>query len=124
MFLFKSILLNSSCFAGPIIAKSLIFSALSRSYLDAITPVVLNEFFLKSYTLIILVLHGFKYIDFSTFLLLYVSGYLIKLFVLYLINFLNKRVSISFKLSDLNFDELFKFGLYVFAGGLSIMIVT
>tara|TARA_B100001057_G_C22832207_1_gene943820 strand:- start:695 stop:2155 length:1461 start_codon:yes stop_codon:yes gene_type:complete len=101
-----------------------IFSALSRSYLDAITPVVLNEFFLKTYTLIILVLHGFKYIDFSTFLLLYVSGYLIKLFVLSLINFLNKRVSISFKLSDLNFDELFKFGLYVFAGGLSIMIVT
>ena len=58
-----------------------IFSALSRSFLDAITPVVLNEFFLKSYTLIILILHGFKFIDFATFLMLYVSGYLIKLFV-------------------------------------------
>ncbi len=101
-----------------------IFSALSRSYLDAITPVVLNEFFLKTYTLIILVLHGFKYIDFSTFLLLYVSGYLIKLFILSLINLINRRISISLKLSDLDYKELFRFGLYVFAGGLSIMIVT
>ena len=101
-----------------------IFSALSRSFLDAITPVVLNEFFLKSYTLIILILHGFKFIDFATFLMLYVSGYLIKLFVLSLINFYNKRLSFSLKLSDLNYKELFKFGLYVFAGGLSIMIVT
>ena len=101
-----------------------IFSALSRSYLDAITPVVLNEFFLKTYTLIILLLHGFKYIDFSTFLLLYVSGYLIKLFILFLIHLINKRISISLKLSELDYKELFRFGLYVFAGGLSIMIVT
>ena len=101
-----------------------IFSALSRSYLDAITPVVLNEFFLKTFTLVILLLHGFKFIDFSTFLILYVSGYLIKLFILFLINIKNKRISISTSLSDLNYRELFKFGLYVFAGGLSIMIVT
>ena len=101
-----------------------IFSALSRSYLDAITPVVLNEFFLKTFTLVILLLHGFKFIEFSTFLILYVSGYLIKLFILFLINIKNKRISISTSLSDLNYRELFKFGLYVFAGGLSIMIVT
>ena len=101
-----------------------IFSALSRSYLDAITPVVLNEFFLKTFTLVILLLHGFKFIDFSTFLILYVSGYLIKLFILFLINIKNKRISISTSLSDLNYRELFRFGLYVFAGGLSIMIVT
>ena len=101
-----------------------IFSALSRSYLDAITPVVLNEFFLKTFTLVILLLHGFKFIDFSTFLILYVSGYLIKLFILFLINIKNKRISISTSLSNLNYRELFKFGLYVFAGGLSIMIVT
>ena len=101
-----------------------ILTSLSRSYLDAITPVILNEFFLKIYTLTILIFHGFKYIDFKTFLLLYVSGYLIKLFILSIINFRNKRISISLKLPELNFKELFKFGLYVFAGGLSIMIVT
>ena len=101
-----------------------IFSSLSRSYLDAITPVVLNEFFLKTFNLIILVIHGFKYIDFTTFLLLYVIGYFIKLFVLFMINLKNRRISFSLSLSNLNFNELFKFGLYVFAGGLSIMIVT
>ena len=82
----------------------------------------MNEFFLKSYTLIILLFHGFKYIDFSTFLILYVSGYLIKLFILSIINFYNKRLSFTLKLSDLNYSELFKFGLYVFAGGLSRLI--
>ena len=46
-----------------------ILTSLSRSYLDAITPVILNEFFLKIYTLTILIFHGFKYIDFSTFLI-------------------------------------------------------
>ena len=101
-----------------------IITSISRSHLDAVTPVIFNEFFLKSYTLSILLLHGFKFINFKIFLLLYIVGYLLKLLFLFFIQISNNRISITIGLDQLDFNKIMKFGVFVFAGGLSIILVT
>lgn len=101
-----------------------ILTSISRSHLDAVTPVIFNEFFLKFYTLSILLLHGFKIINFKMFLLLYISGYLLKLIFLMYLQISKDRVPISFGIDQLDFKKIMKFGLFVFAGGLSIILVT
>ena len=101
-----------------------ILTSISRSSLDAVTPVIFNEFFLKTFTLIILIVHGFKIIDFNQFLLLYIFGYLSKLIFLLYFQISKKRISISLKFNQLDFKKILTFGLFVFAGGLSIILVT
>ena len=44
-----------------------VFSALSRSLLNATIPIFLREIFLKGVAIILLFLHWFDYIDFSSF---------------------------------------------------------
>jgi len=101
-----------------------ILTSISRSSLDAVTPVIFNEFFLKIFTLIILIVHGFKIIDFNQFLLLYIFGYLSKLIFLLYFQISKKRISLSLKFNQLDFKKILTFGLFVFAGGLSIILVT
>lgn len=101
-----------------------LFTSVSRSYLHAVTPIFLNEIFLKSYTLIILVLHGFKLIGFPQFLQLFVLGFLLKMLVLVFIQIKKSRISISFNLEQLHLKELFSFGFYVIIGGTSAILIS
>ena len=49
-----------------------VLAGVSRSFLSAATPIFFNEVFLRIYSLIILLLHGFKVINFPLFLKLFV----------------------------------------------------
>ena len=101
-----------------------VLTAISRSFLSAATPIFINEVFLKLYSLIVLLLHWFDYFDFTAFLQIYISGYLLKFIILFLIQIFNKRLNISFSFSDLNLKKMLSFGTYVLLGGASVMIVT
>jgi len=101
-----------------------ILNSVSRSYLDSTTPIFLNEVFLKLYSLVILVIHGLKIIDFTTFLKLYILGFIIKFLFLFIIQFFKGNLLFSFSLKSLNFKEMIKYSSYVFVGGASVMLVT
>ena len=101
-----------------------VLTSISRSFLSAATPIFINEVFLKLYSLIVLLLHWFDYLDFTAFLQIYIAGYLLKFLILFLIQIFNKRLTISFSFSDLNLKKMLSFGTYVLLGGASIMIVT
>ncbi len=101
-----------------------VLSAISRSYLDASTPIFLNEIFLKSYSLIILLLHGFKIIDFSAFLKFYVAGYAVKLLTLFLFQAYKGNLVLVIGLKKLKLKELLTYGVYVLLGGGSVMLVS
>ena len=45
-----------------------VLTAISRSFLSAATPIFINEVFLKLYSMLVLLLHWFGYLDFTTFL--------------------------------------------------------
>ena len=62
-----------------------VITSVSRSYLDAVIPIFLNEVFHKLYCLFILVLHGFKIVDFTTFLKLYIAGFFLKFLILFVL---------------------------------------
>ena len=53
-----------------------VLSSLSRSLLNATIPIFLKEIFLKGMNIFLLFLHWFNYIDFSTFLNLFIFMYL------------------------------------------------
>ena len=53
-----------------------VLSSISRSLLNATMPIFLREVFLKGTNILLLFLHWNSYIDFSTFLHLYISLYL------------------------------------------------
>ena len=101
-----------------------ILSSVSRSFLSAATPIFINEVFLKFYCMNILILYWFNFFDFTTFLQIYLLGYLIKFAILFLTQWWYDRFSFSLSLKDLNLKELLQFGLYVMIGGASIMLVT
>jgi len=101
-----------------------VFSAISRSYLDASTPVFIDEIFLKLYHLIVLVMHGIQWIDFTLFLQLYFCGYFVKLAILFLIQVFNNRLSLSFSFNKLDLKEMVSFGIYVLLSGTSVIIAT
>lgn len=101
-----------------------VLTAISRSFLSAVTPIFVNEVFLKLYSLIILLLHWFDYFDFTTFLQIYIAGYVLKFCILFLIQAYKKRLSINLSLQDLKLKEMLSFGTYVLLGGASVMIVT
>ena len=67
------------------ISFSDILNSFSRSFLDASTPIFLNEVFLKIYSLIILISYWQGYIEFDLFLKIYFFGYLLKSLILFLV---------------------------------------
>lgn len=101
-----------------------VLTSISRSFLSAAVPTFINEVFLKFYSMSVLILHWFGYIDFTTFLQIYLFGYILKFAVLLFIQFLNNRFSFSISVKDLQLKEMLNYGLYVLAGGISIIIVT
>jgi len=102
-----------------------VLTSISRSYLDASTPIFLNEIFLKSYSLILLVLHGYKLFDFTTFLQLYVCGFLFKfLLLLFILQFIKGNLFFKLSLGALKIKEIVVYGFYVLIGGASVIFVS
>jgi O-antigen/teichoic acid export membrane protein len=101
-----------------------VLTAISRSFLSSATPIFINEVFLKVYSMLILLLHWFGYLDFTTFLKAYLFGYFLKFAILFVIQWKNDRFSLAFSVNDLKLKEILSFGLFVFVGGASVMIVT
>ena len=101
-----------------------VLTSISRSFLDASTPIFLNEIFLKSYSLIILVLHGYKLFDFTAFLQLYVLGFLLKFLLLFILQFFKGNLYFKLSLGTLKMKEIVVYGFYVLIGGASVMFVS
>jgi len=101
-----------------------VLTSVSRSYLDASTPIFLNEIFLKLYCLIILVVHGFKIIDFTTFLQLYVAGFMLKFLILFALQLYKGNLYFKLSLGALKIKEIIVYGFYVLIGGASVMFVS
>ena len=101
-----------------------VLTSVSRSYLDAATPIFLNEIFLKLYCLIILLIHGFKFIDFTAFLQLYVAGFLFKFLLLFIIQIYKGNLSLNLTVGALKIKEIVVYGFYVLIGGASVMFVS
>ena len=101
-----------------------VLTAISRSYLDAVIPIFLNEVFHKLYCLIILVIHGFKIIDFTIFLQLYVSGFLFKFLILFVLQLYKGNLYFKLSLGALKIKEIIVYGFYVLIGGASVMFVS
>ena len=101
-----------------------VLTAVSRSFLSSATPIFINEVFLKVYSMLALLLHWFGYVDFTTFLKIYLFGYFLKFAILFFIQWKNDRFSLEFSVNDLKLKEILSFGLFVFVGGASVMIVT
>lgn len=101
-----------------------VLTSISRSFLSATVPIFINEVFLKFYSFLVLLLHWFGYIDFTLFLKIYLFGYFLKFAILFLIQFFNKRFYFSASFEDLDLKEMLKYGFYVLAGGISIIIVS
>ncbi len=101
-----------------------VLTSISRSFLRATTPVFINEVFLKFYSMSILCLHWSGYIDFTTFLQIYLFGYILKFIILLLIQFFNNQFTFSISVKDLQLKEILSYGVYVLVGGVSIILVT
>jgi O-antigen/teichoic acid export membrane protein len=101
-----------------------VLTAVSRSFLSAATPIFINEIFLKVYSMLVLLLHWFGYLDFTTFLKIYLFGYFLKFTILFLIQWKNDRFSLALSVNNLKLKEILGFGLFVFIGGASVMLVT
>ncbi len=101
-----------------------VLTAVSRSFLSAAAPIFINEVFLKVYSMLALLLHWFGCVDFSIFLKIYLFGYFLKFAILFFIQWKNDRFSLVFSLNNLKLKEISSFGLFVFVGGASVMLVT
>ena len=93
-----------------------VLTSISRSFLSATTPVFINEVFLKFYSISVLLLYWFGYVNFTTFLQIYLFGYFLKFAILLLIQFFNNRLTFSISLKDLQLKEILRYGLYVLVG--------
>jgi O-antigen/teichoic acid export membrane protein len=101
-----------------------VFSALSRSLLNATIPIFLREIFLKGVAIILLFLHWFDYIDFSSFLYLYISIYLGMVIILSYSIFKDFRYRITMRFNEINIRELLTYGAFVLVGGASSILVS
>ena len=101
-----------------------LFVSISRSNLNSTLPTFLNEAFLKSYSLIVLILHGVKILNFNQFLFFYVGGYLMKLIIIFISQINTKSINLIFSLRGIKITELIQFGLFVIVGGASAMLVS
>jgi len=101
-----------------------VLSSLSRSLLNATIPIFLKEVFLKGMNILLLFLHWFDYIDFPSFLNLYIFLYLGMILILSVNIFRKFSYKPTFIFSELETKKLLKFGLYVLVGGASAMLVS
>ena len=101
-----------------------LFVSISRSNLNSTLPTFLNEAFLKSFSLIVLILHGLKILNFDQFLFFYVGGYLMKLIIIFISQINTKSINLIFSLRGIKIIELIQFGLFVIVGGASAMLVS
>ena len=101
-----------------------LFVSISRSNLNSTLPTFLNEAFLKSYSLIVLILHGLKILNFDQFLFFYVGGYSMKLIIIFISQINTKSINLIFSLRGIKIIELIQFGLFVIVGGASAMLVS
>ena len=101
-----------------------ILTSISRSFLSAVTPIIINEVFLKFYSMLVLLIYWFGYLDFGYFLKIYLFGYVLKFAILYFLQWKNNRFELTISIKDLKIKKLINFGLYVMAGGAAIMIVS
>ena len=101
-----------------------LFVSISRSNLNSTLPTFLNEAFLKSYSLIVLILHGLKILNFDQFLFFYVGGYSMKLIIIFMSQINTKSINLIFSLRGIKIIELIQFGLFVIVGGASAMLVS
>ena len=101
-----------------------ILTSISRSFLSATTPIFINEVFLKIYSMSVLLLHWFGYVDFTTFLKIYFFGYILKFGILFFIQVFNKRFYFTISFKKIQVKEMFTYGVYVLVGGISIIIVS
>ena len=101
-----------------------VLSSLSRSLLNATIPIFLREVFLKGMNILLLFLHWYNYIDFQTFLNLYISLYLVMIIILSITIFRKFNYKITFKFDEIESKKLLLFGLYVLAGGASGILVS
>ena len=101
-----------------------VFSALSRSLLNSTIPIFLREVFLKGTTTVLLFLHWFDYIHFSTFLNLYISIYLGMVLILAYSIFRDFKYNITFNFQEINTAELLTYGIFVLGGGASAILVS
>ena len=101
-----------------------LFVSISRSNLNSTLPTFLNEAFLKSFSLIVLILHGLKILNFDQFLFFYVGGYSMKLIIIFISQINTKSINLIFSLRGIKIIELIQFGLFVIVGGASAMLVS
>jgi O-antigen/teichoic acid export membrane protein len=101
-----------------------VLSSLSRSLLNATIPIFLKEIFLKGMNIFLLFLHWFNYIDFSTFLNLFIFMYLGMIVILSISIFRKFSYKVTFNFNEIESKKLIVFGLYVLAGGASAMLVS
>ena len=101
-----------------------VLTSISRSFLSAVTPNFINEVFLKLYSFTFLILYWNNFFDFSTFLLIYLFGFVIKFLILFFIQFFNNRLDLTFSFNNLNIPKLFSYGLFVLVSGASMIIIT
>ena len=72
----------------------------------------------------VLLLHWFDYLDFSTFLKIYLLGYVLKFLILFSIQFFSKRLQFECSFNNLKLKELITFGIYVLVGSTAVVIVA
>ncbi len=101
-----------------------VLSSLSRSLLNATIPIFLREVFLKGMSISLLFLHWYNYINFQTFLHLYISLYLGMIIILSITIFSKFSYNITVKFDKIESKKLLLFGLYVLVGGFSAMLVS
>lgn len=101
-----------------------VLDAISRTYLDSSTPIFLNEVFLKIYSLIVLIFYWQGFIDFDLFLKIFFFGYLVKFFILLLLQLYQKRLYFEFDISELPIKKMLGFGFFVILGSTSALLIS
>jgi len=101
-----------------------VLSSLSRSLLNATIPIFLREVFLKGFNILLLILHWFDYIYFTTFLYSHISLYLFMILILFLSIFKKYKFRFTFRLYDIEGKQMISYGLFVLAGGASAILVS
>ena len=101
-----------------------VFPTSTGIFLSATIPIFLREIFLKGVAIILLFLHWFDYIDFSSFLYLYISIYLGMVIILSYSIFKDFRYRITMRFNEINIRELLTYGAFVLVGGASSILVS
>ena len=101
-----------------------VLSSLSYSLLRSSVPIFLKEVFLRTINILFLILHWFEYIDFPTFLKLYISSYLLITILLTITIFKNHSIRIKYSFNEIKIKEVLTYGLYVLLGGASAILVS